>query len=101
MSASAAFAPITGPPTDDDLIKLKEALINTLFSVCLFVTMAGCPSGIVFNDATYIRSTSLTTTLDHMTAPFSAFNPSISSTTKLSLLSKKEELWKAKLANQI
>ena len=88
-AASAAFPPITGPPTDDDVVNLREALLTVLFSVQLVGSEAGCPSGVILDDQAYMRTTGANSPFDAMRGPIPVFNPAIASTTKEVVLQKK------------
>ena len=99
-AASASFAPIIGPPTDDDIMHLREALLGVLFSIQLVGEAAGCPSGVILDDAAYLRTTGSEDIFDPMREPLAVFNPAVGSSTKGALLDKKTAVWQAKHDNK-
>ena len=49
------YTPIVGPPTDDDMVRLREAILTILYSISLGAD-AGCPLVLILTDASYKHS---------------------------------------------
>ena len=49
------YSPIIGPTTDDDMVRLCEAILTILYSISLGAD-AGFPSGLILTDAAYKRT---------------------------------------------
>ena len=50
-----SYAPIVGPPTDNDMVRICKAIITILYYISLGAN-AGCSSGLIITDAAYKRS---------------------------------------------
>ena len=75
-TALESYAPIVIPPTDDDMVRLSEAILTTLYSIYLGDN-AGCPSELILTDAAFKCSLVTTVRLDHTIGAFKSYNPSI------------------------
>ena len=49
------YAPIVGPPTDNDMVRLREAILTNLYSISLGAD-AGCPLVLILTNVSYKRS---------------------------------------------
>ena len=70
-----AFSTIEGSPRDNDMVLLRNTLLNTCLSVHCVVTDASCISGVVLSNEAYKRSHE--TTFDRILDPLAAYNPNI------------------------
>ena len=51
-TAQESYSPIIGPPTDDYMVRLCEAILTILYSIS-FGADAGCPLGLILTNAAY------------------------------------------------
>ena len=71
-----SYAPIIGPPTDENMVRLREAILTILYSISLG-TDEGCPSGIILTDAAYKCSIETNVSFDPIIGASKLYNPSI------------------------
>ena len=69
-------APIVSPPTNDNMVRLCEAILTILYSISLG-TDEGCPSGIILTDAAYKCSIETNVSFDPIIGASKLYNPSI------------------------
>ena len=75
-TARESYAHIIGPPTDDDMVRLCEAILTILYSISLGAD-AGFPSGLILTDAAYKRSFGTTMGFGCMIGAYKLYDPSI------------------------
>ena len=54
-TAQESYIPIVGPPTDNDMVRLREAILTNLYSISLGAD-AGCPLVLILTNVSYKRS---------------------------------------------
>ena len=75
-TAWESYAPIIGPPTDDDMVRLREAIITILYSIYLGAS-ASCSWGLILTDVAYKHSLGTTVGFDCMIGAYKSYDPSI------------------------
>ena len=75
-TARERYAPIVGPPTDDDMVRLFEAILTILYSISLGAN-SGYSSGLILTYTTYKLSLGTTVSFDPMLGAFKLYDPSI------------------------
>ena len=75
-TAQESYVPIISPPIDDDIVRLREAILVIFYSISLGAD-AGCPSGLILAYAAYKLSLSTTASFDLMIGTFKLYKPSI------------------------
>ena len=75
-TAQESYVPIVGPPTNNDIVHLREAILTILYSISLGAN-AGCPLGFILTDAAYKLSIRKTVGFDFMIGAYKSYNPSI------------------------
>ena len=75
-TARESYTPIISPPTDNDMVQLRNARLTILYSIFLGADTA-CPSGLILADAAYKRSLGTTVNFDPMIGAFKLYDPSI------------------------
>ena len=100
-SAIAAFTPIVGPPTDDDLRNIWMVFLN----ICLSIDLAGSTPGkvtvLILVDAVY-RTTpgSNGVAFDEQENALAEYDPAIDQNTAVWQQRKLEAIWSSKLENR-
>ena len=94
-----SYSPIAGPPTDDNMVHLCEAIITILYSIYLGAN-AGCPPGLILTDAAYKCSLATNVGFDSMSGAFKSYNPDISDDATGGVRKKREREGAATLATQ-
>ena len=98
-TAWGSYSPIVGPPTDDNTVRLLEAILTILYSIYLGAN-AGCPSGLVLYETAYKSSLATNVGFDKMSGVFKSYDPDISDDATDVLCTKRERRWTATLATQ-
>ena len=70
------YAPIVGPPTDDNMVRLRESILIILYSISLGAD-AGCMFGLILANAAYNHLLGTTVSFDPMIGTFKSYDPSI------------------------
>ena len=60
-AAIAAFTPIVGNPTDDDLRNVRQVLLQICLSINLAGSTAGKVTGLILGDNVYLTQQGVTT----------------------------------------
>ena len=68
-TAWESYSPIVGPPTDDNMVCLREAILTILYSISLGAD-TGCLSGLILADVAYKRSIATNAGFDSMSGAF-------------------------------
>ena len=90
---------IVGPPTDNNMVRLREAILTILYSISL-VADAVCPSGLILSDAAYKRSLATNVVFDSMGGAFKSYDPDITNDATDGLRKKRERECTSTLATQ-
>ena len=98
-TAWESYSPIVGPPTDDNMVRLREAILTILYSISLGAD-AGCPSRLILSDAAYKRSLATNVGFDRMSGAFKSYDPEIANDATDGVRKKREREWTATLATQ-
>ena len=93
------YSPIVGPPTDDDMVRLCEAILTILHSISLGAD-AGCPPRLILSDVAYKRPLVTNVGFDSMSSAFKSYDPDISNDATDGVRKKREREWTATLATQ-
>ena len=93
------YSPIVDPPTDDDMVGLREAILTILYSIFLGAN-AGCPSRLILSDAAYKHSLATSIGFDSMSGAFKSYNMDIADNSTDSVCKKRSRDWAATVANQ-
>ena len=72
-TAWESYSPIVGPSTDDNMVRLSEAIFTILYSIFLGADV-GCPSGLILIDAAYKRSLATRVGYDSMSGAFKSYD---------------------------
>ena len=75
-TARDSYASIVGTLTDDDMVRLREAILTILYSISLGAN-AGCLSGLILTNAAYNRLLGTTVSFNPMIGTFKLYGPSI------------------------
>ena len=97
-TAWESYPPIVGPPTDDVMVCLYEAILTILYSISLGAN-AGCPSGLILSDAVYRRSLATSVGFNSMSGAFKSYNPDMADNSTDGVCKKRECEWTATLAS--
>ena len=92
--ARESYAPIVGPPTYDNMVRLQEAILTILYSISLGAN-AGCLSGLILTDAAYNRFLGTTVRFNPMIDTFKSYDPSIKDDATNELRQNMELEWNA------
>ena len=98
-TALESYSPIIGQPTDDVMVRLREAILTILYYIYLGAD-AGCPSGLILTDTAYKRSLAISVSFDSMSGAFKSYDPDIADDAMDGVLKKRESEWMATLATQ-
>ena len=71
-----SYAPIVDPPTDDNIVRLRKAIITILYSISLGAN-SGCPSELILSDAAYKCLLGRTINFNPMIGAFKSYDPNI------------------------
>ena len=75
-TAWESYATIFGPPTDNNMVRLREDIITIVYSISLGAD-AGCPSGLILIDEAYKLSIVTTVGFNRMISAYKSYDPSI------------------------
>ena len=98
-TAWESYPPIVGSPTDDDMVRLREAILTIMNSISLGAD-AGCLSGFILTDEVYKRSLATSIGFDSMSGAFKSYYPDIADDATDGVQKKLERKWTATLATQ-
>ena len=70
------YYPIVFPPTDDDMVCLRKAILIILYSIYLGAN-AGCPSGLILSYTAYKRLLVTTAGFNSISGAFNSYYPDI------------------------
>ena len=71
-----SYSPIVSPPTDNDMVRLCEAILTILFCISLGANV-GCLMGIILTDVAYKRLLGTTVGFDCIIGAYKSYDPSI------------------------
>ena len=71
-----SYAPIAVPPTGDDMVRLRKAILTILYSISLGAN-AGCPYRLILTYTAYKLLLGTTVIFDPMIGTFKSYAPSI------------------------
>ena len=63
------YSPIVDPPTENDMVRLRKAIITILYSISLGAN-TGCLTGLILTDTAYKRSLATSLGFDSMSGAF-------------------------------
>ena len=75
-TARESYTPIVGPPTYDNIVCLRKAILTIFYYISLGAD-ADCPSGLILTDAAYKCSLGTTMGFDCMISAYTFYDPSI------------------------
>ena len=99
-TAQESYAPIVGPPTDDNMVRLRKAVLTILYSISLG-SNAGFPSGLILTNMAYKRSLRTNVGFDCMISAYKLYDPSIKDDATDGLCTKMDCEWTARIATQL
>ena len=99
-TAQENYTPIVGPTTDDNTVRLREAILAILYSISLGDD-AGFPAGLILTDTAYKRLLVKTVGFDCMISPYKSYDPSIEENATDRLRKNMEHEWTAWLSTQL
>ena len=99
-TAQESYAPIVGPPTDDDMVRLREAILTILYSLSLGAD-AGCPLGLILTNSSNKRSLRVTVAFNCMIGSYKLYDPSIEDDATDGIRKKMEHEWTSWIATQL
>ena len=96
-TAWESYFPIIGPPTDDDMVRLRESILTILYSIFL-VASAGCLYGLILSNSAYKRSLATNVGFYSMSGAFKLYNPDIVNNATDGVSKKRKREWTSTLA---
>ena len=99
-TAIAAFTPIVGNPTDDDLRNVRQVLLQLCLSINLAGSTAGKVTGLILVDGVYRTQQGVTASFVEDQNPLDEYDPSINESTAAWQQQKLTSLWRSRLDNQ-
>ena len=94
-----SYSPMVGPPTDDNMVHLHEAILPILYSISLGAN-AGCPSGLILANTAYKHLLATSVGFDSMSDAFKSYDPDIADDATNGVRKKQYREWTAYLAIQ-
>ena len=98
-AAIAAFTPIVGNPTDDDLRNVQQVLLQICLSINLSGSTAGKVTGLILGDIVYLTQQGVTQSFVEDQNPLDKYDPSIDEHTASWEQQKLTSLWRSRLEN--
>ena len=99
-AAIAAFTPIVGNPTDDDLRNVRQVLLQICLSINLSGSTAGKVTGLILGDIVYLTQQGVTQSFVEDQKTLDEYDPSIDEHTASWEQRKLTSLWRSRLENQ-
>ena len=99
-TAQKTYAPIVGPPTDNNMVQLCENILTILYSISLGAN-AVCPSQLILTDAAYKRLLGTNVVFDYIIGSYKSYDPSIEDDATDGLRKNMEQEWIAWIATQL
>ena len=75
-TAWESYSPIISPPTDDDMVRLLEAIPTIFYSISLDAN-AGCLFCMILTNAAYKRSIATSIDFNIMSGAFKSYDPDV------------------------
>ena len=92
-AAIAAFTPIVGNPTDDDLRNVRQVLLQICLYINLSGSTAGKVTGLILGDIVYLTQQGVTQSFVEDQNPLDEYDPSIDENTAVWKQKKLTSLW--------
>ena len=92
-AAIAAFTPIVGNPTDDDLRNVRQVLLQSCLSINLSGLTVGKVTSLILGDIVYLTQQGVTQSFVEDQSPLDEYDSSIDENTKSWEQRKLTSLW--------
>ena len=99
-AAIAAFTPIVGNPTNDDLRNVRQVLLQICLSINLSGSTAGKVTGLILGNIVYLTQQGVTKQFVEDQKNLDEYDPSIDENTAAWKQKKLILLWRSRLENQ-